>query len=137
MNNRPCIFCARDAEHARRLMEAADPAEGPAIVLCVRPTCTDPAENARFAEEIYRTARAHQAEMALLFSDYPAMAAAQFIRRRGAGQVVLGMPQGSGEEFITAVRRQLPRVKTTVQGADETVYCFCPPGIVAAGAAGC
>lgn len=128
MKQRPCIVCARDADHARRLMAEAEDGR-PLILLSVRPVHNHPVENAMFVEEMYRAAQEHQAEAALLFSDYPALAAAQFVRQREAGQVILGKPRHAGADFVRAIRHQLPRVRVT-DTAEEEVYCFCPPAAV-------
>ncbi len=115
MTEQPVVVCAQDAAQARKMIKY-DELPMPVILLCVCPVRIAPAENAQFAEEMYRTAQECGAELALLFSDYPAVAAAQLIHRRRARQVLVGNASAGTSPFAETIRRLLPRVRVMERG---------------------
>ncbi len=109
MTQRPDVVCVRDAAHARFMLKNY---EGePVILLCVRPEQGEATEQARCAEELYRTAQSCGAELALLFSDAPSLAAAQLIHRRKARQVWVGTSTAGTSPFAETIRRLVPQVQ--------------------------
>jgi hypothetical protein len=115
MNEEPMVVCAQNAAQARKMMKYEEWRMS-VILLCVCPVRIAPVENARFAEEMYRTAQGYGAELALLFSDYPAVAAAQLIHRRGVRQVLVDHAADGTSPFAETIRRLLPRVKVVERG---------------------
>ncbi len=120
MTEQPMVVCARNAAQARKIIKYNE-SQIPLILLCVCPVRTEPAENARFAEEMYRTAQECGVELALLFSDYPAVAAAQMIYRRGVKQVLVGKASTGTSPFAETIRRLLPRVQVVERGCPLSV----------------
>ena len=110
MTEKAVVVCAQNAAQARKMIKC-NALQMPVILLCVCPMRTEPAENARFAEEMYRAAQECGAELALLFSDYPAVAAAQLIYRRGARQVLVGNTSAGTSSFAETIRRLVPQVQ--------------------------
>ncbi|MBQ9082072.1 MAG: hypothetical protein IJY28_01070 [Clostridia bacterium] len=109
MIQRPDIVCARDAAHAQAMLKNHETGAH-VILLCVRPEQAEATEQARFAEEIYRTAQSCGAELALLFSDVPSLAAAQLIHHRRAKQVWVGKSSAGTSPFTETIRRLVPQV---------------------------
>lgn len=108
------IACVTGQLGSERIIRAAsciaDDAGAAMTVLSVL-TGTADSDEIDALEYLHDITRDLGAEMTVLYSENPVLAACEYIKRRKITHVVTGMPDGSENGFIELLRAVLPKVK--------------------------
>ena len=118
MSKRQAFIACASAKHgSERVIRAAkciaDDANAGLEVVTVLNDCTD-REQMETVEYLYEKARSAGAQMTILYSDNPALAVAEYIKRRRITDVIAGTASEQNSDpsnFVSLVRAVMPKVR--------------------------
>lgn len=123
----PVVICVRDEQYMEPRLRAAQEIsrmEGsPLVLLSVCSPALSPEETAAWVERMQRAARASGAELHVIFDRRPVIAAAAWLRERGASCVITGRPGADSNGFVSGLRRLLNASAASQPGCS---VLFCP-----------
>ena len=127
------LVCITPQESSKQLVKAgkalADKHGAKLEVVSVLPLCQDDGQykiEPDTIEKLYQTAKSENGEMAIYFSDDPALTVTAHIAKRKPLTIVTGFPGENSNSFISIIHLIVPDIPISMVDTKGTIYNILP-----------